>query len=100
MLIDLSRPVHKHKKIRLLTPLQTRHPATTRNDEVLYDPDQPLQLSKGNKLHLTTLQNMSVKSNSIKRSKLSSVAYLRLKKDFISRPIFNRRTFSLRSPAV
>ena len=46
--------VHKHKQIRLLTPLQTQHPATTGNDEALYDPDQLLQLRKGNKLHLTT----------------------------------------------
>ena len=50
----MSRPVHKHKHIRLLTSLKTLHPATTGKDEALYDPDQPLQLKKENKLYFTT----------------------------------------------
>ena len=39
----LSQPVHKRKQIGLLTSLKTVHPATTGNDEALYDPDRPLQ---------------------------------------------------------
>ena len=51
---NLSRPVHKHKQIGLLTPLQTQHPGTAGNDEAFYDPDLQLQLRKGNKFLLTT----------------------------------------------
>ena len=42
----VPRPVHKHKQIRLLTSLKTLYPATTGNDDALYDPDLPLQLKK------------------------------------------------------
>ena len=42
----VSGPVHKPKQIRLLTPLETRHPATAENDETQHDPDLPLQLKK------------------------------------------------------
>ena len=48
---SLSRPVHKCKQIRLLTSLKTVHPATTRNDEALYDPDLLLQLQRVRKNH-------------------------------------------------
>ena len=50
----LSRPVHKRKQAGLLTSLKTVHPATTGNDEALYDPDRALQRRKGNKFYLTT----------------------------------------------
>ena len=52
--INILQPAHKHKQIRLLALLRKITYGTAGNDEALFNPDLPLQLRKGNKLHLTT----------------------------------------------
>ena len=47
LLTNINRSDYSHS-------LEKLHPGTVGNDDVFFDSDLPLQLRKGNKLHLTT----------------------------------------------